>query len=217
MMKSLVLAAAAAVMFAGAAHAVSPTNVNKKAVEVGQKAPDFTLKDTDGKDVSLSSFAGKNVVLEWTNDKCPYVVKHYDTKNMQGLQEKYTGQGTIWLTINSSADGKQGYVSAADAKQIISEKGGKATAYLFDTDGTVGRLYDAKTTPHMYVIDGEGTLVYAGAIDSDDSFKPEAVDGATNYVAAALDAIAAGKPVAVATTKPYGCGVTYYFPPIFNG
>lgn len=209
MMKTLLLAAATAVMFTGAAHAANPANVNKKAVEIGQKAPDFTLKDWDGKDVSLSSFAGKNVILEWTNDKCPYVVKHYDTGNMQKLQEKYTGEGAVWLTVNSSATGKQGHVSAADAKQIMDEKKGKQTTYVFDTDGTVGRLYDAKTTPHMYVIDGAGTLVYAGAIDSDDSFKPETVEGATNYVAAAMDALAANKPVEVASTKPYGCGVKY--------
>lgn len=209
MMKTLVLAAAAVVMVTGAAYAISPTNANKKATEIGQKAPDFTLKDVDGNDVSLSSFAGKPVVLEWTNDKCPYVVKHYDSGNMQKLQEKYTGQGVTWLTINSSAQGKQGFVSAADAKQIISEKKAKATDYLFDTDGTVGRLYDAKTTPHMYVIDGEGTLVYAGAIDSDDSFKPETIAGATNYVAAALDSLSAGKPIEVASTKAYGCGVKY--------
>lgn len=209
MIKHLVLAAAAVMMFAGAAYAVSPTNANKKATEVSKKAPDFTLKDVNGNDVTLSSFAGKPVVLEWTNDKCPYVVKHYDSGNMQKLQEKYTGQGVIWLTINSSANGKQGYVSPADAKQIISEKGAKQTAYLFDTDGTVGRLYDAKTTPNMYVIDADGTLVYAGAIDSNDSFKPETIDSATNYVAAALDSLAAGQPIQVASTKPYGCGVKY--------
>lgn len=209
MIKNIALAAIAAVMFAGAAYAVSPSNANKKAFEIGQPAPDFTLKDTDGKDVTLSSFAGKPVVLEWTNDKCPYVVKHYDSGNMQKLQEKYTGSGAVWLTINSSATGKQGYVSAADAKQIMSEKGGKQSAYLFDTDGTVGRLYDAKTTPQMIVIDAQGTLVYNGAIDSNDSFKAETIDGATNYVADALDALAAGKPVQVATTKPYGCGVKY--------
>lgn len=211
MMKKMTLAAVAVaiVAAAGAAYAVSPMNANKKAFEIGQTAPDFTLKDTDGKDVTLSSFSGKPVVLEWTNDKCPYVVKHYDTGNMQKLQEKYTGEGAVWLTINSSATGKQGYVSAADAKQIMSEKGGKQTAYLFDTDGTVGRLYDAKTTPHMYVIDAAGTLVYAGAIDSNDSFKAETVEGATNYVAAALDSLAAGTPIEVASTKPYGCGVKY--------
>ncbi len=209
MMKHLVLAAAAVVMFTGAAYATAASNVNKKAVEIGQKAPDFTLTDTHGKEVKLSDFAGKAVVLEWTNAQCPFVVKHYDTGNMQKLQDKYTGGGVVWLTVNSSAKGKQGYVSAADANQIISEKGGKQTAYLLDTDGTVGRLYDAKTTPHMYVIDSQGTLVYAGAIDSNDSFKPETVEGATNYVAAALDSIAANKPIEVTSTKPYGCGVKY--------
>lgn len=209
MMKSLVLAAAAVVMVTGAAYAISPSNANQKPAEVGQKAPDFTVKDVDGNDVTLSSFAGKPVVLEWTNDKCPYVVKHYDSGNMQKLQEKYTAQGVTWLTINSSAEGKQGYVTAADAKQIVSEKKAKATDYLLDTDGTVGRLYDAKTTPHMFVIDAEGTLVYAGAIDSDDSFKPETIDGATNYVSAALDSLSAGKPIEVASTKAYGCGVKY--------
>jgi cytochrome oxidase Cu insertion factor (SCO1/SenC/PrrC family) len=210
MIKTFVMAAAAILMVAGAADAnATAANVNKKPTQVGQKAPDFTGTDTNGKTVKLSDYAGKTVVLEWTNAKCPFVVKHYGSGNMQSLQEKYTGQGVVWISINSSAEGKEGYVNGADANQIIAEEKGKASTYIIDKSGEIGRLYDAKTTPNMYVIDGEGTLVYAGAIDSDDSFKPETIAGATNYVAAALDSLTAGKPIEVSQTKPYGCGVKY--------
>jgi hypothetical protein len=209
-MKTFVMAAmAAAFMIAGATSASAMIEINKSTVEVGKPAPAFTGTDTNGKTINLSDYAGKTVVLEWTNPKCPFVEKHYGSGNMQALQKKYTAQGVVWLSVNSSAAGKEGNMSAADANQVISEVGAAPTAYILDPTGEIGHLYDARTTPDMFVINGEGTLVYAGAIDSNDSFKPETIEGATNYVAAALDALAAGKPIETAQTKPYGCGVKY--------
>lgn len=201
MIKTLFLSAMAVMALSVAPALAAP--------EIGKPAPDFTGTDTKGVTHKLSDFKGKNVVLEWTNPGCPFVVKHYDSKNMQKLQEKYTAQDVVWLSINSSAIGKEGNMTPEESNQYITEKGAKATTRIIDADGTIGKLYDAKTTPHMFVIDKEGTLVYMGAIDSDSSFKPESIPGATNYVAAALDSLAAGKPVEVASTKPYGCGVKY--------
>lgn len=201
MIKTLLLSAMAVMALSVAPALAAP--------EVGKPAPDFAGTDTQGVTHKLSDFKGKNVVLEWTNPGCPFVVKHYDSKNMQKLQEKYTAQDVVWLSINSSAVGKEGNMTPEESNQYITEKGAKATARIIDADGTIGKLYDAKTTPHMFVIDKEGTLVYMGAIDSDSSFKPESIPGATNYVAAALDSLSAGKPVEVASTKPYGCGVKY--------
>ena len=178
-------------------------------VTVGEPAPDFTGTDTNGNQHSLSDFKGKNVVLEWSNHECPYVVKHYDSGNMQKLQKEATDNDTIWLTIVSSADGKQGNVSPEEANKIMEEKDTHATARILDTSGEIGKMYDAKTTPHMFVIDKNGVLVYNGAIDSDSSFKQESIEGATNYVTAALESLEAGTPVEVASSKPYGCGVKY--------
>jgi peroxiredoxin len=180
-----------------------------QAAEVGQPAPEFTGVDTNGKEHKLSDFKGKVVVLEWTNAECPYVVKHYDSGNMQKLQETYTAKDVVWLTINSGAEGKQGHVTAEQANDLISEKGGKQTAYLLDTEGTIGKIYDAKVTPHMFVINKEGTLVYNGAIDDNDSSKAADIATSKNYVVAALDATLDGKPVETAQSKPYGCGVKY--------
>lgn len=179
------------------------------AVEIGKPAPDFTGKSSTGKDVKLSDVKGKVVVLEWTNAECPYVKKHYDSGNMQKLQETYTGKGVIWITINSSAAGKQGHVNADAANKLIAEKGAKQTVYVLDPEGVIGKAYDAKVTPHMFVIGKDGNLVYDGAIDDNDSAKPEDAAIAKNYVAAALDATLAGKPVETAQSKPYGCGVKY--------
>jgi peroxiredoxin len=179
------------------------------APEIGKPAPAFTATDSNGKTHSLADFKGKTVVLEWTNPECPYVVKHYDSKNMQKLQADYTAKDIVWLSINSSAEGKQGNMNGEKANAYVAEKGGKATAYLLDPTGEVGKLYDAKTTPHMFVIDKDGTLVYAGAIDDNDSSKPEDAATAKNYVTAALDSVLAGKPVETAQTKPYGCSVKY--------
>lgn len=178
-------------------------------VETGASAPDFTLKDTSGTEHSLSDFKGKYVVLEWTNHGCPFVVKYYKEGHMQALQEKMTGKGVVWLVINSGAPGKQGHVSPEEGKQLIADKDIKATAMLLDSDGTVGKAYDARVTPHMYLIDPEGKLVYQGAIDSIASTNVSDIEKATNYVKAAYMADKKGEPVENPTTKPYGCGVKY--------
>ncbi len=178
------------------------------AVEIGKPAPDFKLMDYQGKMHQLSDFKGKIVVLEWYNPECPFVVGHYKTGNMQKLQQTYTEKGVSWLLINSSAQGKQGHLTKETAPGVLKENQVKATNLLFDHDGTVGRLYEAKTTPHMYIIDKNGILVYNGAIDDDNSTKGGA-NAKVNYVAKALDELLAGKPISTPTTKPYGCSVKY--------
>lgn len=176
---------------------------------IGEAAPDFTAMDTMGVKHSLSDFQDKIVVLEWSNHECPFVEKQYGSGNMQKLQKDATDKGVIWLTIVSSALGKQGNVSADEANKIMKDAGAHATARLLDTTSEVGKLYDAKTTPHMFVIDKEGVLVYEGAIDSDPSFNPKSIEGATNYVTAALNSLEAGTPIEITNTQPYGCGVKY--------
>lgn len=177
------------------------------AAEVGKPAPAFTLTDVNGKSHNLADFKGKYVVLEWFNHSCPFVVKHYDSKNMQNLQEKYTAKDVIWLSINSTNPEHENYTDAAKAKELNAQKGGNATAVLLDPDGRVGKAYDAKTTPHMFVIDPQGTLVYNGAIDDKSGKDMDA--SAKNYVSAALDAALAGQAVPEPRTKPYGCSVKY--------
>ncbi len=179
------------------------------AATVGQPAPGFTLTDSNGKAHSLADFKGKTVVLEWTNHECPFVVKHYDARNMQAQQVAATGDDVIWLNVNSGAPGKQGSVDGAGANAVMAEKGHKSTAYLLDPDGKVGKAYGAKTTPHMYVIDADGMLAYNGAIDSIPSADQADIPKATQYVTQALSELGAGKPVSVATSKPYGCSVKY--------
>jgi peroxiredoxin len=179
------------------------------AAEVGRKAPDFEAKDINGETVRLSDYAGETVVLEWTNHLCPYVRKHYDSKNMQETQKAAVEKGAVWLTIVSSAEGKQGAVTPEEAAKILEEEGAHPTAKILDPSGRIGKLYSAKTTPHMYVIDEEGTLVYAGAIDDNPSPRLETVEGAKNYVLSALDHLAAGETVEPAQTAPYGCAVKY--------
>lgn len=176
---------------------------------VGEAAPTFTATDTNGNEISLSDFKGKDVVLEWSNHQCPFVKKHYEPGNMQKLQKEATDNGTIWLTIVSSAEGKQGSVTNDEANDIMKEVGAHSTARILDPSGEIGKLYDAKTTPHMFVIDKNGVLAYAGAIDSNNSFKSSSIEGATNYVTEALKSLKAGEPVKVASTKPYGCSVKY--------
>lgn len=175
----------------------------------GGPAPDFKLADTHGKERSLSDFKGKFVVLEWTNFGCPFVRKHYDSHNMQKLQEKYTGMDVVWLVIGSSAEGKQGNYPPEKWNELIEEKGAKPTAVLLDPEGTVGRLYGATATPDMYIVDPQGTLIYRGAIDSEATADKADIEKATNYVAAALDRAMEGKPVENASTRPYGCSVKY--------
>jgi peroxiredoxin len=190
----------AAVALALTAHA---------APEIGKPAPDFTLQDLDGQEHKLSDLKGKTVVLEWVNYGCPFVKKHYESKNMQNLQKEATADGVVWLAICSSAPGKQGNETPETAKTKTKEVGSNATAYLVDADGTVGKLYGAKTTPEMFIIDKDGNLVYMGAIDDKPNPSPDSIEGAVNYVKAALADIKAGKPVATTTTKPYGCSVKY--------
>ncbi len=179
------------------------------APEVGQPAPEFTLTDSTGTSHKLSDFKGKTVVLEWLNHGCPFVQKHYVEGNMQKLQKEYTGEGVVWLSIVSSAPGKQGHMAAEDANKTKEEKGSAATAVLLDEDGKVGQLYAAKVTPELFIINPEGTLVYAGGIDDKKSTDPADIATSTNYVAQALDELLAGKPVSMAKTAAYGCSVKY--------
>lgn len=174
-----------------------------------EKAPDFTATAATGETVKLSDYAGKTVVLEWVNYGCPYVQKHYKSNNMQKLQGKYTAEGVIWLSINSSASGKQGHYEGEELLEQIAAHSAQGTHYINDTDGTIGKAYGAKTTPHMVVIDPKGDIVYRGAIDSIESTDTADIEKAENFVVSALDALAAGEPVAIAETKGYGCGVKY--------
>lgn len=179
------------------------------AVENGKPAPDFSLNDVDGNARSLSEFKGKFVVLEWVNHDCPFVKKHYDKGDMQKLQADSVGKGIVWLSINSSAEGKQGNYSPEDWKNLQAEKKSAATATLLDADGKAGKLYGAQTTPHMYIVNPEGVLIYQGAIDSIKSTHSEDVALAENYVKSALGEALEGKPVTTASTKSYGCSVKY--------
>jgi alkyl hydroperoxide reductase subunit AhpC len=179
------------------------------AAEVGQPAPDFTGQGSDGKTYHLSDFRGKFVVLEWHNQGCPFVRKHYNSGNMQKLQKQWTREGVVWLSVISSAPGKQGYVTAKEENAYLKKMKASPTAVLLDPEGTIGHLYDAKTTPNMFVIDPKGTLIYSGAIDDKPSTDPEDIPGAENYVTAALVDAMAEKPVHISTTLPYGCSVKY--------
>ncbi len=176
---------------------------------VGQAAPAFSAADTQGRSHALDQYKGRWVVLEWTNHECPFVKKHYGSGNMQKLQKAYAARGVVWLSVISSAPGKQGHVTPAQADQLTQERGAAPFAVLLDPEGKMGRAYGAKTTPHMYVIDPAGKLVYAGAIDDTPSTDPADIPAARNYLSAALDAALAGKPIAVATSTPYGCSVKY--------
>lgn len=180
-----------------------------QSAKLNETAPDFRLKDSNGKEHSLSDFKGKVVVLEWINYDCPFVKKHYDSKNMQSLQEKYTSKGVIWLAICSSAPGKQGNFTADEINKRSQNHGAKFTAYLIDEDGKVGKMYGAKTTPHMYIIDKDGKLVYAGGIDDKASTDVNDIKSAKNYVSSALDEVLEGKKVSVQSSTPYGCSVKY--------
>ena len=177
--------------------------------EVGKSAPDFTLPDSFGTNHSLSDYAGKIVVLEWLNHGCPFVVKHYESGNMQKLQKMAKEKGVIWFSIISSAPGKQGYSTPEQANETAQEKKAMPTAILLDPDGTVGKLYDAKTTPHMYIIDKQGQLVYNGGIDDIRSTNVDDIAKAKNYVRMALEELLSGKDVSVKTSQPYGCSVKY--------
>lgn len=176
---------------------------------VGQVAPDFSLPDTAGKRVTLSTFRGRHVVLEWVNPGCPYVRRHYDSANMQGTQKDAQAKGAVWLTINSTAQDAGDYMQPAALQQWMTSQKAAATHTLMDAEGKVGRAYGARTTPHMYVINPAGTLVYAGAIDDQPRASLADTAKATNHVKAALAESTAGKPVTVATTRAYGCSIKY--------
>jgi len=178
------------------------------AATVGQPAPDFTLMDTAGKPVKLSDFKGKNLVLEWNNPGCPFVRKHYQG-NMQALQKETLDQGAIWLAINSTRDDSGDYQSPAQLGRWMTEQKASPTATLMDEDGTVGQAYAARVTPHMYIVNAQGLLVYAGAIDSIPSARVDDIPKATNYVRQVLGELKAGKPVSMATNRAYGCRIKY--------
>lgn len=183
-------------------------NVSSK-VKVDAPAPEFTLTNSMGETVSLADFKGKHVVLEWTNHQCPYVVKHYDSDNMQTLQRKYTAKDIVWLSIISSAEGKQGYVTADEANALTSSRSATPSHVLFDPSGDIGKMYSAKTTPHMYIIDPDGQLKYAGGIDSIKSANQADIPKAENFVDVGLTALLAGGEIDKKLTPPYGCSIKY--------
>ena len=176
---------------------------------VGSPAPAFTLTDTKGKQHNLADFKGKYVVLEWVNFGCPFVKKHYESGNMQSTQKKAVDKGVVWLSVCSSADGKQGHMDPADWNEEIADRKLASTAVLIDESGAVGKTYGAKTTPHMYIVNPDGILIYKGAIDDKPTTNKDSIPGARNHVLAAPDESMAGKPVSTASTTPYGCSVKY--------
>jgi hypothetical protein len=194
---------------ATAAASAAARTPAEAAVQTGRPAPAFSVADTRGVQHALAGYRGRTVILEWTNHECPYTVKHYATGNMQALQAQATGSGVIWLTVVSSRPGSQGHVEAAQADRLTASRNAKPTGVVLDPGGQLGRLYDARTTPHMFIIDGAGVLVYMGAIDDRPTASPASVKGARNYVREALEAMAAGRPIARASTRPYGCSVKY--------
>lgn len=205
-MRHFILAAAMGVM------ALFGIQGDANAVEVGSKAPEIITSDIHGNDFKLSDHQGKVVVLEWTNHLCPFVKKHYDSGNMQKLQKQareMSGLDVEWVSIISSAEGKQGYVTPEEAKTIIDEKGSNVTTQILDPSGEIGKAYGAKTTPHMFVVDTDGTVVYAGAIDDNSSPRPDVIESSKNYVIAALENLKAGEAVEVSSSAPYGCSVKY--------
>lgn len=179
------------------------------AARVGQAAPDFTATDSNGQTHRLSDYRGKFVVLEWTNRGCPYTRKHYESGNMQRLQQEWTAKGVVWLTVLSSAPGKQGYMDAAEENAYLKQENAHPTAALLDPTGALGHLYDAKTSPDMYIINPQGTLIYDGAIDDKPTTDVADIQGAKNYVTAALEEATSGRAVSAPATRPYGCSVKY--------
>jgi hypothetical protein len=201
--RTLVIAALCTSMIGASAVAAGA------ALQIGQPAPEFTATDTKGSSLSLSQFRGKTVVLEWTNADCPYTRKHYTSRNMQDLQALAQRNGVIWLTVISSAPGKQGYVNGPGADALTRSRGAVPTSVLLDPSGTLGRLYGAKTTPHMFVIDKNGSLQYMGGIDSIPTADIADISKAEPYLKEAMLAVEQGSPVAHAVTVPYGCSVKY--------
>lgn len=196
-------------IFLCAAALFAMTGLPLHAAEIGQDAPAFSVKDIDGHSQSLAQYKGKIVVLEWTNPDCPFVRKHYGSGNMQSVQKFALGKGVIWLSVNSGAEGKEGFMDTAAVKAKIAETHAHQTAYILDPEGELGRLYGAKATPHMFVVDKNGKLAYQGAIDDKPTPDPADVKTADNYVKDAITELQDGKPVAVAQTRAYGCSVKY--------
>ena len=192
-----------------AVAALSAATRSYAAPAVGQPAPDFTLTDTLGKTVHLSDYRGKLVVLEWVNPGCPYVRKHYSSANMQGTQKETTAQGVVWLSINSTEKASYDYLAPPQLARWMVDQKAAPTLTLMDEEGKVGQAYGARTTPHMYIISPQGTLVYAGGIDSIASSRPEDVKSAVNYVKQGVIQALAGQPLSNATTRPYGCSIKY--------
>jgi len=191
------------------AGALTILMVSALAARVGEPAPGFTGVDSNGKTHNLSDYKGKFVVLEWHNQGCPYTKKHYESSNMQSLQKQWTSKGVVWLTVISSAPGTQGFVTPTQENDYLKQMGATPTAVIMDQGGTLGHLYSAKTTPHMFIIDPNGTLIYNGAIDDHPTSDPADIKGSKNYVSTALGEAMAGKPVSEAATRPYGCSVKY--------
>lgn len=189
----------ASLIGAGAAHAAA----------VGQPAPDFTLKDASGKTVKLSDFRGRHVVLEWTNPGCPFVRKHYNSGNLPAQQKEAMGKGVVWLAINSTEKASADYLEPAKLVAWKKERQSAPSAVLMDEDGIAGKAYAARTTPHMYIVDPQGRLIYAGGIDSIPSARADDIPKATQYVRAALGEALAGKPISAPTTQAYGCTIKY--------
>lgn len=205
----LIFVASSALFFLWQVRRMTPGREAPDSPAVGTNAPDFSVTDSKGKTQSVSQYKGKHVVLEWFNPECPFVKKHYDSGNMQKLQEEFTGKDIVWLTIDSSAPGKQGHLTAEQANLKITKLKMKSTALVIDADGQAGLSYGAKTTPHMFVINPEGKIVYQGAIDSRNSTSAADIPSSTNYVTVALEESLAGTPVSTATKQPYGCSVKY--------
>ncbi|HEY9294998.1 MAG TPA: thioredoxin family protein, partial [Phormidium sp.] len=187
----------------------STSEIKVAAARVNNPAPNFVAADTNGKTHRLTDFKGKVVVLEWTNHDCPFVRKHYGSGNMQKLQKELTGKGAVWISINSSAPGQQGYVSASQANELTKSRSAAPTAVILDPEGRIGKQYGARTTPHIYVIGKDGNIKYMGAIDSIASPDPADIAKADNYVRSAVNSVISGKPVSNPTTPPYGCSVKY--------
>jgi peroxiredoxin len=181
----------------------------RAAAVVGESAPPISASDVNGVNRTLDEFSGKFVVLEWFNPECPFVKKHYESGNMQQLQKAWASKGVAWVTVASSAPGKEGHLTAAQAKDQLARWKAAPTAFILDEDGAIGRRYGAKTTPHIFIINPKGTVIYAGAIDDKPSADPADIDGAVNYVDETLVKAMAGEPAAVSSTKPYGCSVKY--------
>lgn len=200
--KNLVKAAVTVGFLAAASGAMANAELNKP-------APAFNAVGADDKPLKLDAYKGKTVVLEWTNHECPFVKKHYESGNIPNLQKDAAGKGVVWLQVLSSAPGKQGHVDGATAQKLNASRNAAPTATVLDPDGKIGKMYGAQTTPHIFIVNAAGQLVYKGGIDSIPSASKDDLAKAENYVTSALTAISAGKPVAKANTKPYGCNVKY--------